>query len=71
MSFDSFAALREYAEAERERANEAEARYQVLTLRLELLAGKWESEDDTTQWGSHDKSACARALRAALGGDGS
>lgn len=42
----------------------------VLRERIEVLADKWIAEDDTTQWGSHAKSACARALRAELAREG-
>jgi hypothetical protein len=38
--------------------------------RVAALARNWIAEDDTTQWGTHDKSACGRAILAALGGQG-
>lgn len=48
------------------------ARYADLRAGITAVVGKWRSEDDMSEWGSHDKTFCAMALEALLdttGGD--
>ena len=66
---DPFEALREYAEAERERANAAEVRYRTLAHNLRALAEHWESMDYLGP--KPPEHYCAAELRAVLRGDGS
>lgn len=65
---DPFQALLDYAEAERQRANEAEVRWRTLTHHLRSLAEHWESTD--YRGPKPPEHYCAAELRAVLRGEG-
>lgn len=46
--------------------NNAERRHERLESAVESLAKKWRSEDDMSEWGSHDKTFCAMGLEGIL-----